>query len=291
MKKWRQLLFVVLSVLLLAACGIQSVEQHERMEEAERSIEAVVSEPLQEDTTKEAPVEEQKAVPTEQTKEEVQLTKAEVKEEVKPEPKVEVNEQEAKVAPKSEPQVETKPAPKPEPQSEAKVAPKSGSQEETKVAPEPAKPVEQPKEEVKPAPKKRTVTIAIYVHSLVANMDKLHPSLKSDKYVPASGVVLAPVTYELLSEKDTVWDILRRAAKEHKIHLEYEGADENIYDSVYLEGIHHLYEFSAGPLSGWMYKVNGTFPSYGASQYTLEDGDVIEWHYTVDLGRDLGKEV
>lgn len=43
-----------------------------------------------------------------------------------------------------------------------------------------------------------------------------------------------------------------------------------------------------GPLSGWMYKVNGEFPGYGSSKYKLSNGDVIEWVYTCDLGRDVG---
>ena len=40
--------------------------------------------------------------------------------------------------------------------------------------------------------------------------------------------------------------------------------------------------------SGWMYKVNGWFPNYGCSRYQLKDGDVIEWVYTCDLGKDVG---
>jgi len=39
-----------------------------------------------------------------------------------------------------------------------------------------------------------------------------------------------------------------------------------------------------------MYSVNGVFPSYGCSQYVLQAGDVIQWHYTCDLGADLGTE-
>jgi hypothetical protein len=61
-----------------------------------------------------------------------------------------------------------------------------------------------------------------------------------------------------------------------------------IYNSNYIEGINNLYEFDAGELSGWMYKVNGWFPNYGSSRYVLKDGDVIEWVYTCDLGRDVG---
>jgi hypothetical protein len=36
-----------------------------------------------------------------------------------------------------------------------------------------------------------------------------------------------------------------------------------------------------------MYKVNGEPPSVGAGEYKLRDGDVIEWHYTTNLGEDL----
>ncbi len=61
-----------------------------------------------------------------------------------------------------------------------------------------------------------------------------------------------------------------------------------IYNSTYIEGIHNLYEFDGGELSGWMYRVNGTFPNRGASAYRLTDGDQVEWVYTLDLGRDVG---
>ena len=37
-----------------------------------------------------------------------------------------------------------------------------------------------------------------------------------------------------------------------------------------------------------MYKVNGWFPNYGASRYQIQEGDIIEWVYTCDLGRDVG---
>jgi uncharacterized membrane-anchored protein len=57
---------------------------------------------------------------------------------------------------------------------------------------------------------------------------------------------------------------------------------------VYIQGINNIYEFDAGALSGWMYRVNGWFPNYGASRYVVQQGDVIEWVYTCDLGRDVG---
>ena len=87
---------------------------------------------------------------------------------------------------------------------------------------------------------------------------------------------------------DTVYDILSRAVRYNKIQMEYQGADKNSFSSVYIKGINYLYEFSCGPLSGWMYTVNGIFPQYGCSKYELSDGDRIEWVYTCDLGRDVG---
>lgn len=279
-KQWKQLLFVVFSVFVLAACGIQSVEQHEKMEAEERSVEEV-SESIQQESP------EIKQEPATEVAEEKLVERVEEKAVLHEELQVEQE-------PKQEPEVkeQLKPKLKIEPEVKSEIEPKV-EEPAPEVKQEPVKQaVEQPKEEPKEpqrVEKKRTVTIAIYVHSLVADMDKLHPSLKSEQYVPSNGVILKPVTYELLSEKDTVWDVLKRATKEHKIQLEYQGADENIYSSVYIEGINHIYEFSAGPLSGWMYEVNGTYPNYGASQYILADGDVIEWHYTTDLGRDLGE--
>ena len=81
-----------------------------------------------------------------------------------------------------------------------------------------------------------------------------------------------------------------RATRHNKIQMEYQDARLNSFGSVYVQGINYLYEFSCGELSGWMYRVNGQFPNYGCSKYTLKDGDVIEWLYTCDLGRDVGCE-
>ena len=60
------------------------------------------------------------------------------------------------------------------------------------------------------------------------------------------------------------------------------------YNSAYIEGIGNIYEFDCGELSGWLYKVNGNFPSYGCSRYKLKPGDKVEWVYTCDLGNDVG---
>ncbi len=136
-------------------------------------------------------------------------------------------------------------------------------------------------------PDSETVTISIRCDTILDNYGDLDKELKSEKYVPSDGIIL-PETEYVLRPGDTVFDVLDRAVRYNKIQMEYEGADKNSYGSVYVEGIHWLYEFSCGPLSGWMYKVDGDYPNYGCSKYELKDGQKIEWVYTCDLGKDVG---
>lgn len=136
-------------------------------------------------------------------------------------------------------------------------------------------------------PDSKTVTISIRCDTILDNYDDLDPALRSEEFVPPDGVILPPTEY-VLRPGDTVFDILDRAVRYNKIQMEYQGADQNSYGSVYIQGIHYLYEFSCGHLSGWMYRVDGEFPNYGCSKYELKDGQIIEWIYTCDLGKDIG---
>lgn len=103
--------------------------------------------------------------------------------------------------------------------------------------------------------------------------------------LPADGCILDSNGMSL-QEGDTVFDVLVRAAQQNKIQLDYEGEA----GSVYVKGIQYLYEKQFGDTSGWMYKVNGQFVNVGCSDYKLADGDVVEWMYTCDLGRDVGAD-
>ena len=272
MKKTLRLLVFTFLAIFLTACNIQTVEQFEKMEEQEQSVDH---------SPTDEKVEQMELVTDSDTTEDEQKQDDTTQKEEKPKEIVtEETKQQQATETKTEKQGQTV---SPQPNKQQTVTGQTNNQTKPQVTEKPQQPTEQ-------TPKKRSVTIAIRVDTLLKNWDLLDPSLQSEKYVPNNGVILKTTTYELLSDNDTVWDVLQRATKEHKIQMEYQGPNENIYNSVYVEGINHLYEFSAGPLSGWMYKVNGVYPNYGCSQYTLKDGDVIEWHYTVDLGRDLGQE-
>lgn len=127
-----------------------------------------------------------------------------------------------------------------------------------------------------------TVFISIRCDAVLDSMDKLDPALKG--FVPKDGVILEKTEY-VLRDGDTVFDILSRAVKKHRIQMEYSGSPGA--STVYVEGLGYLYEFSCGELSGWTYLVNGEVTQAGASALKLNDGDVIEWVYTCSLSDGL----
>ncbi len=125
-----------------------------------------------------------------------------------------------------------------------------------------------------PAQADGTVTLSIRCDLIAGKSDAPH--------IPENGVILDETEYAF-SKGDTVFDILTQAARTNGIHLEYSGSPE----MAYIQGIGNVYEFDFGDLSGWVYHVNGESPSVGCGEYTISDGDVIEWLYSLDLGNDL----
>ena len=103
--------------------------------------------------------------------------------------------------------------------------------------------------------------------------------------VPSIGMILSARSITL-KEGDTVYSVLQRACSSAGIALDtaqYPGS------GVYIRGIGGVSERAHGPLSGWLYSVNGTFASVGCSRYTLKAGDVIALRYTCDGGSDVGR--
>lgn len=133
----------------------------------------------------------------------------------------------------------------------------------------------------KPSERYCTVTIrcdTIADHSKITN-DSVIP------YVPSNGVILG-VTQVKLEDGESAYDVIQRVTRDNGINMT--ASYSAVHDSAYIEGINNIYEFDAGPSSGWMFKVNGWFPNYGVANYIMEDGDVLELHYTCNTGKDLG---
>ena len=144
------------------------------------------------------------------------------------------------------------------------------------------KPVEPENQEVNTS-KTYTCTFSIECSTILNNLNMLDPDKL--EVVPSGGVILSATTVTF-HEGESVYDVLQRLCRDKGIHMESSWTP--IYNSAYVEGIHNLYEFDCGTLSGWMYRVNGWYPNYGCSRYQLKQGDVVEWRYTCDLGSDVG---
>lgn len=126
------------------------------------------------------------------------------------------------------------------------------------------------------------VTFSISCATILDNLDRLDPS-KAD-IVPADGVILAAQQAEF-TPGESVFDLLQRETRANEIHMEFSSTAA--FDSNYVEGIANLYEFDCGDLSGWTYKLNGERMGVGCSLTLPEDGDLVEWVYTCDLGNDI----
>lgn len=103
-----------------------------------------------------------------------------------------------------------------------------------------------------------------------------------NEYIPDNGIILETTEFEI-ENGDTAYDILKEAVAKNKIHMETSGGKE----SVYIQGINHIYEFDYGDLSGWTYCINGEQLPMSCGKYKLSDGDIIEFLYTCELGEDI----
>lgn len=128
-----------------------------------------------------------------------------------------------------------------------------------------------------------TCKLSVKCSTILNNMNLLDPEKR--ELIPSDGVIFSEKNVEF-NEGETVFNVLLREMKKNKIHLEF--VKTPVFNSAYIEGIANIYELDCGELSGWMYSVNGSFPNYGCSKYTLKNNDKIEWVYTCNLGIDVG---
>lgn len=81
-----------------------------------------------------------------------------------------------------------------------------------------------------------------------------------------------------VTEDSTVLSVTREACKTEGINMVTTGADS----IAYIKSMGGYKEFQEGPLSGWLYSVNGTRASKSCGAYQLEAGDTVEWTFSLD---------
>ena len=111
--------------------------------------------------------------------------------------------------------------------------------------------------------------------------------LTNDSYLPEY-VTWVPTTTYALAENATVYDLFTEAMGD--AGLRYIGAESNYVSTIYAPsclGGYALSEFTNGKRSGWMYTVNGSHPNQGLKNWTLNDNDVVVWHYVNDYSHEV----
>lgn len=299
--KSKIILFALSATLLLTGCKVQTAQQYENEQEEEAKKVVVLNDE-----------EQKKAKEKEETKETAQDDKGSVTKEVaatsendtttstnssvstvekststpsqtqKPEAKKETTT--SNNTSKEQPTKTEKPVKKDEPKKETTVTKKP---ETTTSTPKPSTPKPStPEKPVEKPAKKEYATITIGMRTLLNpdHYELLPKNLQSEKYVPASGVLLNNAKIEI-KEGDTAWDAISKLRSKYGIYINYE---KNPMYGIYIIGINHINEKQAGSLSGWMYTVNGVKAPVGVGNYELENGDRIELQYTTNGGTDLG---
>lgn len=123
-----------------------------------------------------------------------------------------------------------------------------------------------------------TCTLSVDCSAVLFSMDNLKKEKRA--LIPEDGIIF-PKQEVVFYEGESVFNVLVREMKKNKIHLEFVNTPG--IGGSYIEGIANLYEFDCGELSGWKYRVNGTYPGYSCSAYKLKKGDIVEWVYALDL--------
>ncbi|MDR3541010.1 MAG: cell wall-binding repeat-containing protein, partial [Desulfosporosinus sp.] len=100
--------------------------------------------------------------------------------------------------------------------------------------------------------------------------------------VGKNGQILLPSTTVPLESGDTAYSILVKKLGQGQVTITGAGS------SFYVSGINGLNAGTDGPTSGWMFSVNGVYPSAGAAAITLKNGDAVAWRYTTNMGKDIG---
>lgn len=129
------------------------------------------------------------------------------------------------------------------------------------------------------AAKKTTCTLTIACETALTSAELDAETVAA---LPSDGYLLSATEVEF-TDGESVLEVLRRTAQEHALTLDVVDGEY-----PYVNAIGELAGGSAGPMSGWLFSVNGEYPSVGVADIKVQAGDAIVFSYTCDGGADLG---
>lgn len=129
----------------------------------------------------------------------------------------------------------------------------------------------------KPSDPAADETITVY---FTLKGDTLH----GDTSHTGSYPVWIPKVSVTVPEDATVYHVFTKILDEKG--YTYEGAEKGYVTSITTPEGTTLSQLDNGPLSGWLYTVNGTSPSASLTACSLSQGDQIVWYYTDDYTKE-----
>lgn len=127
---------------------------------------------------------------------------------------------------------------------------------------------------IAPTVKNERITVSLSVNCKNA----VDAGYEAAEKISADGVILGEKSVEI-NKDSTVFDLLNQCGL--VIGSSSSAAGKYVYS------INSLSEKDCGNKSGWIYKVNGTVVQKACSAYILNEGDAVEWIYTLNGGRDV----
>ena len=118
-----------------------------------------------------------------------------------------------------------------------------------------------------------TCTVKIECTKILENEDKLKDGHQS--YVPSNGIILNTYTVTVKNGA-TAYDAVKQACSDNSVTI---NAVSSSY-GIYIAGFNNIDEKDCGAQSGWMYTVNGSYPSKSCDKYILKSHDSIAFTYT-----------
>lgn len=122
-----------------------------------------------------------------------------------------------------------------------------------------------------------TCSITVTAADVLENKDLID----QDKLaiVPEDGIIYKneSVAFE---EGANLYDVLTSELEKNGVHYEAQNGS-------YIVAFGNIYA-SDCQYGGWLYKVNGVEPTVGCNEYTLSDGDVVEFFYVCDYNAYYG---
>lgn len=116
-------------------------------------------------------------------------------------------------------------------------------------------------------------TVTVECTSVLNNMDKLKAGHSA--YVPNDGYIIN--NYRLnIKNGSSVYDAVKAACSANNVNLNAVNSSLG----KYIVGFNYIDEKDCGNQSGWLYMVNGKYPSVSCDKYIVENGDKIVFEYT-----------